>query len=258
METAFNKYAIDYSRARPGYPEELYHHVSKHKEFGPSSEILEIGAGPGTATAEVNALWHPEITALEPGKNLYETAKRQFQNSRNIHFIHSTFEAYKTSRKFDGIFAATSFHWLNPEVKFIKTFNLLKDEGLFFAFWNYFPILEENILKDIQNIYTSFHPQGGVNNKVRSVIRNKIETRKNEINNSPYFRLAEHLEIENPLPFTADQYISLLKTFPGNNLSGALIDPFFREIKKYILKRNNKITVNITVCLDIARKRRSC
>jgi protein-L-isoaspartate O-methyltransferase len=254
METTFNEKSSEYSEVRPGYPNEIYERVRSFKRFDRSSELLEIGSGHGVATREVHSHWNSNITAIEPGESLFKLSKENFKDFNKIEFINTKYEKFQRDKKYDGIYAATAFHWIDPKYKYLITNDLLKEDGIFFAFWNYFSIKDEVVFYHIQDIYENFHPLGAGDKDVRILMRNKINNRKNEIKSNKYFKLIDHFEINNPIEYTAKQYIKLLKTFPNNNLQLDLISPFYNEIEKYIYSIKNSIELDIIVSLDIACK----
>lgn len=52
--------AAAYDRVRPKYPETLLRQVAAIAQLSPSSRILEVGCGPGTATMAL-AVWGCEV-----------------------------------------------------------------------------------------------------------------------------------------------------------------------------------------------------
>ena len=80
----------------------------------------------------------------------------------------------------------------------------------------------------------------------------KIENRKNEINESNYFRVIEHKIISNILEYTKDEYIQLLKTFPDHS---ELVNGFWLEMEQIIKENGNKIKVRLITNLEIADKK---
>ena len=93
-----------------------------------------------------------------------------------------------------------------------------------------------------------YHPQEYKETEPKVLIRKKIENRKSEIEESGYFNHLNHFEVINPVQFTAEQYIKLLKTFPNNSYPEILIKPFYNAIEEYI-KRNGNIIETSYPCL---------
>jgi len=80
----------------------------------PGAEVLEIGAGTGQATRGL--LEHGwRVVALEPGRELAAVARRVLAERGDV--VVSPFERWLAhGRTFDLVFAATSWHWLDPRV----------------------------------------------------------------------------------------------------------------------------------------------
>jgi SAM-dependent methyltransferase len=117
----FDTVAELYDRARPAYPSALIDEVAA---LGP--RILEIGPGTGQATRAL-AERGAEVTAVELGAELAELARR---NVPGAEIVTADFETWEPERAdFDAVVAFTSFHWLDPELKFRKAARLLRPGG---------------------------------------------------------------------------------------------------------------------------------
>lgn len=254
MTNSFDRVANIYSQVRPGYPNELYKRVSEFKSFNQDSLLLEIGAGHGIATEEVNSHWNPKIIALEPGDNLFKKSQQKLIGFPNIKVENYSFEKYNSTLKFDGIYSATAFHWIDQSIKFKKAFQMLNDDGLLFLFWNNYSLKNEQVFQQIQNIYQTFHPSGKGNKDIRILQKDKIQSRRQEVEESKYFNLLSHDVIIHFLIYSADMYVNLLKTFSPNALPKKEIAPFYKNIKEYILSNGDEIELEIVVNLEIAGK----
>jgi trans-aconitate methyltransferase len=254
MTNTFNKVANIYSQARPGYPEELYKRIADYKTFNQKSLLLEIGAGHGIATEEINTYWNPNIIAIEPGEELYKLAKQRLVDFTNIHLVNCTFENYDSSKIFDGIYSATAFHWIDKSIKFKKAYQLLNENGLLFLFWNNYSLKDTHIFNEIQKIYHSFHPHGAGKKDIRIILREKIQARRKEVEESNYFKLLSHDEISHTIIYSANRYVKLLQSFSDNAFPKSEIDTFYEKIHKSVLSYGNKIELEIVVNLEIAKK----
>ena len=74
---SFDNIADIYEKVRPGYSDEVYNLVEKYTSLSPDSKILEIGAGDGKATSEMNNRWHSQFTV-----NVYEPDIRNIQRKK--------------------------------------------------------------------------------------------------------------------------------------------------------------------------------
>ena len=248
----FDTFSDVYNEIRPAYNEEVYHAISAFLKPGPTYKILEIGAGNGIATERINEIWKPELTLLEPGKNLSRLLNEKFGSEPNIKIINDYFESAELENDyFDAVVSATSFHWLNSETKFTKYHKLLKENGLLIVFWNNFLVDNPDLSTEIQEIY-SVHTGSKLEKSIGEIQSEKIENRKNEIINSELFELLSHRIFTTKVQFTGTEYIKLLKTFPDH---AAFSYAFFAEMESVIENHNNRVAVRITLNLDIARKK---
>ena len=117
LRATFDEVAELYERARPGYPAQLFDDLSELAALSPGSRILEIGCGTGQATRDLLRRGH-EVTCVELGPNLAEVARRSLPEAE---IVVSSFEDWDPgSRRFDLVFAATSWHWIDPKVRYTK------------------------------------------------------------------------------------------------------------------------------------------
>jgi SAM-dependent methyltransferase len=248
----FDSYSQIYDSVRPGYPQEIYETISNYKNLGTNSNVLEIGAGNGIASQEISKKWKLKMILIEPGENLCELLYDRFKNNKNITVKNTTFEKYQTEYKFDAIFSATAFHWLDLSIKYKKSYDLLNDDGLLILFWNNYGIENNEIGNEIQKIYTKYGK--GIKDEKSPYEKQmeKIESRKIEIEMSNLFNMIEHKIIKNIREYTKENYIQLLKTFSDHS---EMEEGFFEEIRETIKKHGNKIEVRILVNLEIASKK---
>lgn len=251
----FDAIAAIYAEARPGYPNALYREIAAYTPITRDSRILEVGAGPGTATKEMYAQWHPHITALEPGKNLFDIATKRYGAYDTVQFVHCTYEQYKTDTVYDCIVSATAFHWIDPAIKYKKSFHLLNDNGALILFWNSYLAEDKQVFKDIQEIYAHFHPKGSKND-IRNIQKEKIQARKREIETSGYFHLVHHKCFTHTLVYSTARFIQLLQSFSDNALPPESIRPFYSKIRDFVNALGGEIAIAVTTSLHIAEKRK--
>lgn len=123
----FDESPETYDRARPSYPEPLWDEVFNRLPANP--RLVEIGPGTGKATAALLERG-ASVAGCEPGSNLAGFLRGKFAG-RRLDVINCSFEAAELAEgAFDGVIAATSFHWVAPEARMARTFRLLKPGGL--------------------------------------------------------------------------------------------------------------------------------
>jgi SAM-dependent methyltransferase len=124
----FDELAAEYDRYRPAYPGELIDQACQVAGIGRGDHVLEIGCGTGQLTRSliVRGL---RVTALEPGAKLIALARQNLTGAA-VEFVHDQFEEASLPREhFRAVFAASSFHWIDPEVGWQKVADVLVPGG---------------------------------------------------------------------------------------------------------------------------------
>jgi SAM-dependent methyltransferase len=134
LGATFDQVASEYDAVRPGYPEALVRRVLD--AVPETASVLEIGVGTGIAT-EAFAACGFSIQCVEPGAELIEKARARLHAYPRVTFVHARFEdAALPQASFDLVFAAQSYHWLDPEVRLKKIATLLRPNGVVAVFGN--------------------------------------------------------------------------------------------------------------------------
>ena len=125
----FDEIAEAYDARRSGYPREIVAVAVGLAGLGPGSRVVEIGAGTGKLTEELVACGL-RVDAVEPGRNMIEIARGRVQESELAHFHVGRFEDVPLpEERFDAVFAAAAFHWVDPAVGWPKAAALLRPGG---------------------------------------------------------------------------------------------------------------------------------
>ncbi len=120
-----------YDRVRPTYPAELFAELFSYLQSDDGLRAVEIGPATGKATRPL--LEHGiAVTAVEPGERLAEfLVKKLGEEYAGLDVVVAKFEdAELESGAFDLVIAATSFHWIDPETRFQRCYDLLCDGGV--------------------------------------------------------------------------------------------------------------------------------
>ncbi|MGY3448195.1 class I SAM-dependent methyltransferase [Bradyrhizobium sp. USDA 4353] len=130
----FDQVANAYRTSRPGYPEALIDDVISFANLEPTDAALEIGCGTGQATKSF-AKRGLQIVAIDPGPAMIRSAREALASFANVKLAEATFEAWPVdSSRFALIFAAQAWHWVSPEVRFVKAAQLLSTNGTLAVF----------------------------------------------------------------------------------------------------------------------------
>jgi cyclopropane fatty-acyl-phospholipid synthase-like methyltransferase len=145
----FNEIAIDYDRHRPGYPDKLIEYACEIAELEIGDKVLELGCGSGQLTRSLVARGF-HVTALEPGKQLIALAEQNAKGPGIAEFVNAKFEdAVLPKSHYKAVFSASAFHWIDPDVSWQKTAELLIPGGVF-ALISYFGLSEQSTSSDLE------------------------------------------------------------------------------------------------------------
>ncbi|MFY9846116.1 MAG: class I SAM-dependent methyltransferase, partial [Trebonia sp.] len=157
LRQTFNTAAAQYQDARPEYPGELYAALIALAGLRPEADSLcEVGAGPGKATIPL-ARRGFRITCVELGAALAGEARRNLAGFDRVTVVNADFETWRPAspEAFGLVFAATAWHWIDPEIRYLKARELLKPGG-HLAFWeavHVFPDGGDPFFREIQDVY---------------------------------------------------------------------------------------------------------
>jgi SAM-dependent methyltransferase len=154
----FGEAADLYDRARPGYPQQLVADVVAFAGVD-DPRILEIGAGTGKATTQFAARG-VEIVAIEPSAEMAAVARRNCAAFPRVSIRVSDFEDWQNDTgPFDLLLSAQAWHWIAPDVRYMKAARLLEPSGCLALFWNRPVWASEAMRTTLEDVYRTFAPE---------------------------------------------------------------------------------------------------
>jgi SAM-dependent methyltransferase len=143
----FDEVAAEYDRHRPAYPDELIDQACRAAGIGIGDLVLEVGCGSGQLTRSL-AGRGLRVTALEPGASLMSLATQNLEGAAEVEFVNARFEDAQLPReRYRAVFAASSFHWVDPEISWQRAADVLVPGGTL-ALVQYFGMEEERSKHD--------------------------------------------------------------------------------------------------------------
>ncbi len=207
----YSSVAETYARVRPRYPSAAIDIALAWANLPPRAHILEIGAGPGLATLDF-AQRGFSLTSIEPSLAACELARQACIAYASVSVIHSTFEAWPGgAKKFDGVLAATSFHWLNPETRCQKIAALLRPGAPLILLWNVPPQPDPEILQATAATYQRFAPHLGHYEPPDQHLA-ALQILEKHILESGYFETFRSTHQAWALTYSVADYLALLST----------------------------------------------
>ena len=246
LKTTFNTAPTLYEDIRPGYPEALIRDVVDLSGLNDRSSILEVGCGTGKATRPFAERGY-ELVCLDIGADLIAVAKEKLKVFPNVSFVAHAFEEWNSNRKFDLIISATAFHWVDPKVRYLKAFEVLKSKGFLAVFSNQHVRKDKGFFAEVQALYDRYY---------------LIQT-ANRPTHATNFPGAETFQepIKSVYPWTqtysSEQYIKLLSTYSDHI---ALPDKNKRLLFEGIVnlieaKYDGQVTKHYAAVLDLREKK---
>ncbi len=126
----FGRVAEEYERVRPTYPAALVDEACSLAGLRSGDTVVEIGCGTGKLTRALVERGL-RVEAVEPDAELIEVARGIVPEGSVRFHVGSFEEVYLPSGPFPTVFAATSFHWIDPAVGWQKVAGLLQPRGTF-------------------------------------------------------------------------------------------------------------------------------
>jgi SAM-dependent methyltransferase len=216
LRQTFDGVAADYDKARPAYPDELFDDLVKLAGLQPDAHLLEVGSGTGKATAPL-ARRGFRITCLELGEQLAAVARRNLAGFPEVTVITASFDEWQspTGEVFDLVFAATAWHWLDPDIRYVRASELLRPGG-HLAFWSAthaFPDGGDPFFHEIQQVYDDI----GEGQAGEATPRpGELPDDREDIEASGLFDDVQVRQYDWETRHDAESYIALLDTFSGH------------------------------------------
>ena len=134
---SFGKWAADYDRYRPGYPDELFTTIQRQLDLPAAPRVADLGAGTGRASmAMATRGWH--VTAIEPSTPMITALRAAAaQSGATITAIEAPAEATGLpDASMDLVTAAQSFHWFDATRAVPEMARITRQGGGAALFWN--------------------------------------------------------------------------------------------------------------------------
>ncbi|MBW4551140.1 MAG: class I SAM-dependent methyltransferase [Aphanocapsa sp. GSE-SYN-MK-11-07L] len=243
-----------YNQVRPRYPQALIDQVVAIAQLSARSQILEVGCGPGTATAGFAALGCPMI-CLEPNPDFVRLAEQNCQPYPNVEIQNCAFEEWAlTPGKFDAVLAASSFHWISPEIGYPKAAAALRPEGHLILLWNKELQPRYEVYQQLSQVYET-HAPSLMRTYEDSAAQTAILNQLGEMAiASGHFRNMVSGQLEVEVVYTIDQYLLLLNTYsPHLNLESQQKQHLFAGLQQVLERNGNTVELSYVSAFHIAR-----
>jgi SAM-dependent methyltransferase len=255
LRTTFERAAESYQRARPEYPEELFDDLVTLARLRPGSLLLEVGCATGKATLPL-ARRGFEVVCVELGGEL---ARRALANlvGYPVTVEVAPFETWDAGdQRFDLVYAATTWHWIDPAVRYRRASELLVPGG-HLAFWSAghgFPEDFDPFFSEIQAVYDAIGESH--EGEWPPLPPEEMPTDVAEIEDSGLFEDIRVKRYVWEVTYTAEEYIALLDTFSGHiAMEPEKREQLYRAIRKRLAARpDGSVRRHWVAMLHVARR----
>lgn len=220
---AYSNIADTYDAIRPGYPDTLIQEIVHTGSLSKDSCLMEIAAGTGKATVEFLTLGC-QIDAVEIEPSMADLLRKK-SASPLLSVSVASFEDWQPPRpQYDCIYCAQGFHWLDPHIKFQKTHQYLKPDGLLALFWyDPLPPSETAAYCASQKVKLDFLGPEDITTSV------SMDARLQELQSCAEFSL-----------FLQKEYTVILKNTPEQALSAMESTPAFQQKLQMLSMQNQQ------------------
>lgn len=254
-KTWYSSVAQAYDQVRPRYPQKIVELAVEIAQLPPEASILEVGCGPGIATVAFAKLGF-SMLCLEPSLEMCQLTRQNCVSYSNVKIQQTLFEEWQPeSLKFNAFLAATSFHWIPSQIRYIKAAEALQDNGSLILLWNLSLQPQYEVYQSLNEVYDRYAPslvQYEDHKKQEEILK---ELGQNVIE-SGYFKnlVSKHLPCE--ITYNTDDYLMLLSTLsPYISLDFKVRDALFEGIKEKIeTNYGGKIQLFYLSAVQIAQK----
>ena len=192
---------------------------------------------------------------VEIGEGLATVARRNMAQFPNVEVVTCAFESWESrGTAFSMVFAATSWHWLDPNVRFLKAASVLKSGGVLaiVSGSHAFPEGFDPFFTDIQACYNAI---GAGVRQWPPARPDDVADQAAEIELSKFFGKVRVRRFLSVVEYTAAEYIDLLNTYSDHrSMEPSRRDLLYAEIRRQIEARNGRcVRKHYLHILNVAR-----
>jgi SAM-dependent methyltransferase len=250
----YSPVAAAYHKVRPRYPQAIIDRVVEITQLSADSNLLEVGCGPAIATPAFAALGC-RLLCIEPNPDFYHLAQQTCESYPNVELQNCSFEEWQLeSQRYDAVLAASSFHWVSPDVGYPKAAAAIRPGGYFILLWNKELQPSYEVYQQLLAVYQTYTPSLNrtyEDSTTQAAILDQLGQMAIE---SGYFKEMQsgHLEVE--ITYTIDQYLMLLSTYsPYVKLEAQQRQTLLARLREVLEQNGKTIQLSYVSAFHIAR-----
>lgn len=252
---SFGRWAADYDRYRPGYPDELFATIQTRLALPKGPRVADLGAGTGPASiAMTRRGWH--VTAVEPTTPMLEAMRTAVRESHvKLATVGASAEATGLpDASVDLVTAAQAFHWFDEKRAVPEMARIIRSGGGAALFWNVRDEERSTFLAAYAELLERHLPGEVLERGVpadRSDAPDKLAA-------GGWFDVDDRIELEHEVEMTPDDFVGLAFTssYVRGGLDEAGQERFRDELRALIAAHatDGRVAVPYHVDLWIGRR----
>jgi SAM-dependent methyltransferase len=255
LKRTFDQDAELYDKARPDYPEQIFDDLFVLGGLASDAAVLELGCGTGQATRHL-ASRGCRVVCIELGANLAASARRNLESFPRVEIVTSNFESWEPREsRFDMVFASSSWHWLDPDVRYAKSARVLKPAGILAIVDNghAFPDGFDPFFTEIQKCYEAI---GEPHLEWPPPLPDQEPDRLEEIEGTGLFEVVGVIRHVWPVDYSAGTYVDVLNTYSGHIAwDQSKRDELYSDVRRLIAQRpDGRIRKHYLSILHVCRR----
>ena len=243
-----------YQQVRPRYPQALIDRVAEIAQLSSDSIVLEVGCGPAIATPAFAALGC-HMVCVDPNPDFYHLAQQTCEPYPNVELQNCSFEEWKLApQTFDAVLAASSFHWIPPEIGYPKAAAALRPEGSLILLWNKELQPRYEVYQQLAEVYQTHAPSLDRSYEDIATQAAILDQLGQMAIASGQFKdmVSGHMEVN--VTYSVDQYLLLLNTYsPHLKLEPEQKQPLFAGLRQVLEQNGDTIQLSYVSAFHIAR-----
>lgn len=243
-----------YHQVRPRYPQSILDRVVEMAQLTADSTLLEIGCGPAIATPAFAALGC-SMVCVEPNPDFYRLAQQTCEPYPNVELQNCSFEEWElVPNKFHAIVAASSFHWVSPDIGYPKAAAALRPEGHLILLWNKELQPRYEVYQQLSTVYQTHAPELKRRYEDGAMQAAILDELGQMVMESGYFTEVRsgHREVE--MTYSVDQYLMLLNTYsPHLKLEASQKQALFAGLRTVLEQNGETVELSYVSAFHVAR-----
>ncbi|WNZ24829.1 class I SAM-dependent methyltransferase [Leptolyngbya sp. NK1-12] len=243
-----------YYQVRPRYPQAVIDQVTQIARLSADSSLLEVGCGPAIATPAFAAIGS-RMVCVEPNPDFYRLAQQTCEPYPNVELQNCSFEEWTLERHaFDAVLAASSFHWIPPEVGYPKAAAALRPDGHLILLWNKELQPSYQVYQQLLPVYQDWAPSLNrtyEDSATQAAILDQLG--QMAIESGCFQNLAGgHIEVH--VIYSVDQYLQLLSTYsPHLQLEPEQKQGLFAGLRRVLEQQGDTIQLSFVSAFHVAQ-----